>query len=125
MQRGRMIPVECERSIVLLLRAGVNPVDVARRMGICATTAYLLAKTGIRFRPGRCPLCGAAIQRGPCRACRVRQKLLARGPKPQPEPTEELGLDLLPEHFARYLDVRPAAVRRHLVGHPAEEEERV
>ncbi len=57
-------------------------------------------------KSGRCPSCGAQVQM-PCKLCQTR-KLVAGGQLPPPEPVvaAPIGLDLNPEHQARYAEVR-------------------
>ncbi|NLS92055.1 MAG: hypothetical protein GXX96_07725 [Planctomycetaceae bacterium] len=56
--------------------------------------------------PERCPTCGAIVQM-PCTLCHIR-RLIASGILPPPEPVLDIpfGLNLKPEHQARYAEVR-------------------
>ncbi len=69
------------------------------------------------FPAARCPRCGHQVYQ-PCRICAARQRQLIEalcpGPSPITELLEPLGLDLLPEHQKRYLQIR--ARRRLLPG---------
>jgi hypothetical protein len=54
----------------------------------------------------RCPSCGATV-RMPCKLCQTRE-LVAGGRLPPPKPVvaASIGLQLKPEHQARYAEVR-------------------
>ena len=59
----------------------------------------------------RCPECGA-LTHAPCRACRVRKWMRARGSGPPRQPREEpLQVELTDEFRQRYEEVRARRIR--------------
>jgi len=133
-------PRTVDRVLTLLTVTSLSQREIARRTGVCRGTVNAMAlgrrpNADLRdtferltderrrasgapppSRPARrCPECGAKVKL-PCLACRDR-RLLAQGRRRPfqtdgPDPVV-LGLDLRPEHYARYLEMRPLARERY------------
>ena len=105
-------------------RASVNKIALGRRPDYDAIAEAIPQEDALREalvpkKPYRhCPECGVKVQM-PCVACRVRKALAASGRRLAPAESLPvvIGLDLKPEHYERYLQVRPMAIARHLEQH--------
>jgi len=69
----------------------------------------------------RCPECRVKVLM-PCVACRARKALATSGRRLAPDELLRvvpvvIGLDLKPEHYERYSQVRPKAIARHFEQH--------
>jgi hypothetical protein len=107
----------------LLAEKKWNYGQIARAAGVCRATVGRIARGEGPYAhapepPGeaeptgpaeRCKACGGLVYM-PCRVCRLRRRMALRRParRPRPEAGEGglLGLDLKPEHRARYQEVR-------------------
>lgn len=115
-----------DKVLYLLTEEKLSQRQVARLTGVSRATVAAIARgewhARYRSRPSqdgdtapppcRCHDCGALVT-PPCLACQIR-KLKSRG-KIAPLPGETHGplqLELHPSHYARYLEVRAAAMAR-------------
>lgn len=115
-----------DKVLRLLTEEKLSQRQVARLTGVSRATVAAIARGEWHARhrprfseedeteppPSRCPDCGALVT-PPCLACHVR-KLKSQG-KIAPlagETNAPLQLELHPSHYARYLEVRSAAMAR-------------
>lgn len=126
-----------DKVLQLLSEEKLSQRHVARLTGVSRGTVAAIARgewhARRRLRPNkegdapspptRCPNCGAMVT-PPCLACRVRD-LKARGEiPPLPEGTAgPLQVELHGPHYARYLEVRAAAMARGEGEPPSDENE--
>ncbi|HQF12648.1 MAG TPA: helix-turn-helix transcriptional regulator, partial [Thermogutta sp.] len=115
-----------DKILRLLTEERLSQRQVARLTGVSRATIAAIAKGEwhARFRerpkdesdqppaPSRCPECGALVT-PPCLACRIRAMRIRGEILPLPgEGPGPLKLELRGPHYARYLEVRAAAMAR-------------
>jgi hypothetical protein len=106
-----------------LLSQGLTQREISSRTGISRGTIGAVANgqrpdyeelgdrdDGQKGSPQRCAKCGVLVF-APCLACRDRQSPREAGRRrtarrPSAPAADDLGLDLHPEHFARYMGLR-------------------
>lgn len=120
-----MIPLAVEQQIVRLLQSGMSQRRIAAIAGVSRGTVASVRR-GDRRRDvraeedrksmfdanaptARCRICGAMVLQ-PCLACRVRPARRL----PMRETNLALGLDMKPEHRARYEKIRAARAGHEL-----------
>ena len=117
-----LVPFQVEVVQRLLAETDLSQRAIARETGVSRTTvgnifhgrrredSAKLSKPDFSVPPpsgpsSRCPTCGARVY-GACHACRVRRLADRRSPESRKHSTGPITLDLRPEHYERYLEVR-------------------